>query len=58
LFAPAEDSPSSSHLDVVAQLLGFAEVLELLERLALDLADALARDVERASDLLDRARRT
>src|SRR3984893_5659515 len=34
----------------------FAEVLELLERLALDLADPLARNVERAPDLLECAR--
>ena len=40
----------------VSQLLGFAEVLELLERLVLDLADPLAGDVERAPDLVERAR--
>src|SRR3979409_1283170 len=34
----------------------FAQVLELLERLALDLADPLARNVERAPDLLEGAR--
>jgi len=47
---------SGSDLVVVAQLLGFGEVLELLERVVFDLADALARDVERAPDLLEGAR--
>ena len=32
-----------------------AEALQLLQRLVLDLADALARDVERAADLVERA---
>ena len=40
----------------LAQLLGFGQRLQLLERAVLDLADALARDVERAADLLERAR--
>src|SRR5918998_739826 len=40
----------------VAKLLRLGEALELLERLVLDLADALARDVERAPDLVQRAR--
>src|ERR1700752_4671390 len=40
----------------VAQLLSLGEALELLERLVLDLADALARHVERAPDLVERAR--
>ena len=43
-------------LQIVAQLLGFGEALEFLERLVLDLADPLTRDVERAPDLLERAR--
>ena len=38
------------------QLLGFGEVLELLERVVFDLANALARDVERAPDLLEGVR--
>src|SRR5437899_11339963 len=40
----------------VAELLSLGEALELLERLVLDLADALARDVERPPDLVERAR--
>src|ERR1700761_5694039 len=40
----------------VAELLSLGEALELLERLILDLADALARHVERAPDLVERAR--
>src|SRR5207302_992115 len=40
----------------VAKLLRLSEALQLLERLVLDLADALARDVERAPDLIQRAR--
>src|SRR4051812_31643690 len=40
----------------VAELLGLGEALQLLQRLVLDLADALARHVERAPDLVERAR--
>src|SRR5215210_1190546 len=40
----------------VAELLGLRERLQLLQRLVLDLADALARDVERAAHLVQRAR--
>src|SRR5215216_3459693 len=43
-------------LAYVAQLLRLGEALQLLERLVLDLADALARDVERPPDLVERAR--
>src|SRR3954447_7606757 len=40
----------------VAQLLRLGEALQLLQRLVLDLADPLARHVERAADLVQRAR--
>src|SRR5687768_9881306 len=40
----------------IPKLLGLGERLQLLERLVLDLADALARHVERAPDLVERAR--
>src|SRR5262245_10163262 len=40
----------------VAQLLRLRQRLKLLQRLVLDLPDALARHVERASDLVERAR--
>jgi hypothetical protein len=36
--------------------LRISECAELLEPLVLDLTDALARDVERAADLVERAR--
>src|ERR1700677_3337887 len=39
----------------LAQLLRFGERLQLFERAVLDLADALAGDVERAADFLERA---
>jgi hypothetical protein len=45
----------ASRLRDVAELLGLREGLQLLERLVLDLADALARHVERAADLVERA---
>src|SRR5436190_12887003 len=40
----------------VAELLRLGERAQLLQRLVLDLADALAGDVERAADLVERAR--
>ena len=46
----------SRRLHAVAQPLRLGQRLELLERVVLDLADALARDVERPPDLLQRAR--
>src|SRR4051794_39099215 len=49
-----DDCPCSRLRDV-AELLGLRERLQLLQRLVLDLADALARDVERPPDLIQRA---
>src|SRR3990170_2799355 len=43
-------------LHAVLEPLGLGQRFELLERVVLDLADALARDAERLSDLLKRAR--
>src|SRR6185295_11594799 len=40
----------------LAQLLGFTQLLQLLQALILDLADALAGDVEGPPDLVKRAR--
>src|SRR3954464_8712483 len=53
--------PSSSprverYLSDVAQCLRLRERAELLQALVLDLADPLARHVERATDLVERAR--
>src|SRR3954451_2770296 len=46
---------ASARLRHVAELLSLRERLQLLQRLVLDLADALARHVERAADLVQRA---
>src|ERR687889_2144944 len=48
-------SPPAQALRDVAELLGLRERLQLLQRLVLDLADALARHVERAAHLVERA---
>src|SRR5215207_7216853 len=48
--------PRRKRLAPVAEALGLGERLELLERVVLDLADPLARHVERAADLLQRER--
>src|SRR3954470_18557885 len=53
--APSSCARARSPSGDVAELLGLREGLQLLERLVLDLADALARDVERAVHLVQRA---
>src|SRR3954453_10985879 len=50
------ESPPLTSLSDVAELLGLGEAIGLLERRGLDLAGALARHVERAPDLVPRAR--
>src|SRR5205823_3193224 len=54
--ASATADESTGVLRYVAELLRFGERLELLQALVLDLADALAGDVEGAPDLVERAR--
>src|SRR4051794_13304880 len=53
---PAARGDAEPRSDRVAQPLRLWQRLELLERVALDLADSLARHVERAADLLERER--
>src|SRR3954467_12551813 len=53
LWVPAEPATGS---DAVAQSLRFGQALELLQRVVLDLADALAGDAERLADLFEGAR--
>src|SRR5687767_3631418 len=47
--------PWESGLRDFSKLLSLCQALELLQRLVLDLADALARDVERPPDLVQSA---
>src|SRR5689334_13375097 len=49
-------APTWIRLSHVAELLRLGQRLKLLERLVLDLPDPLARHVERAADLVERAR--
>src|SRR3954451_16948074 len=56
LAPQGEASPWRAELCDVAELLRLGERLQLLQRLVLDLADALACDVERAAHLVERAR--
>src|SRR4051794_35468605 len=56
LAPQGEASPWRAELCDVAELLRLGERLQLLQRLVLDLADALARHVERAAHLVERAR--
>src|SRR5207248_2172376 len=50
-------APRRSPLGHVAELLSLGQRAQLLQRLVLDLPDALACDVERAADLVQRAGR-
>src|SRR4051794_1250329 len=54
--APSAASGIDHLADRVAQRLRLGQPLELLERVVLDLADALAGDAEGPADLLERAR--
>src|SRR5678815_5936654 len=47
-------NPRSERVEIRAQLVRAARVLELADRLRLDLADALARHVELLADFLQR----
>src|SRR5438445_11279119 len=53
---PRANAARQTRLRRLAQPLRFGQLLQLLERAILDLADALARDVEGAADLLERER--
>src|SRR4051795_9961655 len=52
----AEETTAPRRSGDVAELLGLRERLQLLQRLVLDLADPLARDVEGPPDLVQRPR--
>src|ERR1044072_2274062 len=51
--APPAPPAGAWRLGDFAELLGFGQRLKLLQRLVLDLADALAGDVERPPDLVE-----
>src|SRR6266852_1506412 len=55
-WAGAHPTRLGERLEVVPELLRFCERQQLLQALILDLADPLARDVERPPDLVERAR--
>src|SRR6266849_3401789 len=55
-WAGADPTRLGERLEVVPELLRFCERQQLLQALILDLADPLARDVERPPDLVERAR--
>src|SRR3989454_810448 len=52
----AELRRSATESGYVAEFLGLRQGLQLLQRLVLDLTDALGGDVERAPDLVERPR--
>src|SRR6185312_10371820 len=55
LRPPARPVPRTGQSGDIAELLGLRQGLQLLQGLVLDLTDALTGDVERATDLIQRA---